>query len=112
MILGAHVAADVDTLDINARTLVDHVGDVDATRFRITISARANTSEGIPLLRDNQRQLFNRLVDVGRVEDLARLRQHFAVQAVRNQSRQSAFDAHITEVIKLALFDHERDVEA
>ena len=62
VVLRAQVADDVDALDVDARTFVDHVGDVICAT-RVAHRARADAREGEALLGDGEGQLLDRVVD-------------------------------------------------
>ena len=108
----AQVADDVDTLDINARAFVDHVGQRDHTTDRVAVGTRTDAGERVTTLGQRERQLLDGLVDLGRIEGAARAGDDVARQAGRIDARNLALDAHITEHIGLALLQHEGDEEA
>ena len=112
VILRALVAADVDALDVNSRTFVDGVDDANRARRRIGSRSRADAREGEALLGGGQRQLLDRLVDVGSVVDVALLGQDLSVQALAIEALQRVLDCDGAEVVALAFFDREVDEEA
>ena len=63
VVLGAEVADDVDALDIDARPLVDHEGDVDAAVDLVAVEAGSHLRKGIALLRGADGQGLGRLLD-------------------------------------------------
>src|SRR5690606_23969864 len=56
----AHVAGDVDLLDIDARTLVDLIGHIDRQRLTVALDLRANIDEGIAELAELEGELLDR----------------------------------------------------
>lgn len=74
LVQGTDIADDVDPLDIDPGPLVDLEDEVDQKLVRIQLGDRIHFGEGIAELAEPVGQRLDRLLDLGRVVDVARLR--------------------------------------
>jgi hypothetical protein len=108
----AHVADDVDALDVDPRAFVDDIGEIDDPRVGTLARHRLDLDEGIAELADLLGQGEDRILDLVGIVDLARLGLQQLAQLGRIEIRQLGCELDVAEVVALAFLDGERDHEA
>ena len=107
----AGVADDVDALDVDARAFFDLEDDVDGAIVLVAADARADIDEGVALRAGGQRQRIDALVDQFGVVLLAAVEADQLLQIAELNVLQLRVDFDLAEIVLLALFDREGDVE-
>ncbi len=112
MIKRARVADDVDALDIGARAFRDVICDVDSLGVGIALDARIDLGEDKSLVGGFERQVLDRLVDLGGVIGVAHAGLDLGAQCFGLKVAVTDVDGNVGHVIARAFLDHEVDGEA
>ena len=107
VVAGAVVAVDFDALDIGPGALIDHEGNIDASRGLIADESGRCIREGVAKFRHLDRQDFGGLVEGVAVERCAGTGENDAGQLPGIEARNIAGDADIAEAVERAFVDHE-----
>src|SRR5262249_28642815 len=110
--MGAEIAHNVDALNIDVRTVVDDIGDVDAAVDFVAIEAWANLCEGVTLLRCGDGERFGGILDPLTVIDTAGPGHHGATQRTRVERGQGGFDVDVAKSILRTFVDRVSDEKA
>src|SRR5262249_4546514 len=102
----------VDALDVDARTVLDRVDDVDDLRLEVPITARSDRRERISALGDFDRHVFDSLLDRLGIVDVAGDRPHLAPERVGVNYRNARLQVDDAEPVAVAFLDREGDDEA
>ena len=99
------VAGDVDALDIDARTFVDQIGDVEGIGRCVAIQASPDVGEGVALNGGLIGHVFDGLLQLERGIGCALPGAYGAAQSIGIQSINAGFDTDIAELILLTFID-------
>ena len=91
----ARVAAHLDALDVDARALVDDVGDADRQRVRIAVEPRPRLRERIAVRGEVERDLLERLLDLAAGEDIALVGRDLPLQDRRVDAGNAGIDGDL-----------------
>ena len=105
----AGVAADLDALDIGARTLVHGIDDGDRAVLEVAVAARRDLREGIAHARETFGQPDDGVLDILGAVDVARMALNQRVQRIGTDAFDRALDRDVAEGIALTLFHRDGD---
>ena len=107
----ARIADHVDAFDVDARTLFDLEDDIDGPAVLVAAHTRTNVDERIALRAGGKRDRIDALVDHFGVVLLTALEADQLLQFADGNVLQLRVDFDLAEIVALAFFDRERDVE-
>ena len=109
VVAGAGVAAHVDALDIDARSFLDHVAEVDGLGRGIAGADRTNLGERVAVAGRIGGHVLQGLLNRVRVVDRAGRGRDVAANHFLVDVRNARFDVDGADAVLLALFDGDRD---
>ncbi len=83
---GPNVAVEIDSLDVDARPLLDDETDIDSERDWVPANLAAHTGKREALIRGCQRELFDALIKPQAVEHIPALDKDFVLDHGRIES--------------------------
>ena len=111
-VLRAEVAGDVDALDINLRTFLHVIGDVDRMGVGVALDRRIDLHEGIAAIAERVADGADRAVDQIGVVPIALARREQRLQHFRVDVFQRVGQVDLAEMVARAFLDGEGDEEA
>jgi hypothetical protein len=103
---------DLDSLDIGARALINHEGDIGTACLGVAHDPRLGMGKGKATLRHLACERFAGLVEQAGVECRAGAGEQQAMKLVAIESGDVADDADLAEIVTLALVDRKVNFEA